>query len=1428
MTYDTVLQWVESTLHSIPQVSSNLRGTMKFKQLIASILILVSITPAYADTPPPGTVKAKMYDSAGVGITSSTAGLKQGLDVFMQGGAVTASVTSSPASPLFAAPVFGGAAIDPRTRQWSLLNSTDSITAFQGGAPWTIGLPTGASTEAKQDTGNTSLSSIDTKLSSQATAANQTTGNASLSSIDNKLKTGINNTANSVTINVASDQAAIPITGSITASNASIGLNGAAIPLSSALGGAKDGSGNLQPLNITAGGALVTDSSATTQPISASALPLPSGASTSALQTSGNGSLSTIVTNTTGLSTEATLALIKAKTDNIDVALSTRTKPLDTQIVDGSAVTQPISAAALPLPSGAATSADQVTAQASLTSIDSKLTAPLATTVASLPLPAGAATSALQTTGNSSLSSIDTNLTNGTQQTKITNGTNTASILPNGDGTFSLQVAQSATNFIFSGSNVTNLVLAPATTYTSACESSTNQQALSMLLTSDQSGTFTINQYIDAACTLVAATRTFSITAGTGFSRSIPYNGNYAKYSFTNTSGSPTAALNINVAFGTLPPTTNAGNQPVSLDEINGTSLTVGQKTSALSIPVVIASDQSSIAVKGSSTALVQSAVPAPRGVTALVTTPAPQNLFRTTFASVLPSTVDPTFFSTINIGTGQTVSQSNGSLLLTAGTTANSETILRSTQTFSGPMIARVQNILSQRIINDNFFVELVDVIGDSLATTVNSATSITVTIPSNTFTSANVGQSMYVGNVNNISATAVSGRYAIASVAGNNVTFTVAGWPASGSGTVSLFGWNYYQQQFTGATATSVNYDAQRRGWNSGVTAATINTTASPGTMTIMNNEDGNAFLSDQLVASSATNPQTIRASRVINLPDENATLYLQLRSVNGSTAPLSNTTWTLGTISVENYSPVQTTLNNVKVQGIGSSLPTQITNIPATTINSGTITTVSTVSSVSSVASNQSAIPGIIADIASAAITTTTTTATLVPTFGSSYQVNIPVTVVSGTNPTLDVQIQESADTGTNWYAVYDFPRITATGSYNSPVLPLTGNRIRYVQTVTGTTPSFTRAINRLQGSRSAPQYRQLINRSIDPVTTNSVTPSLFVEGNGLYTMIVTQGAGGTPVTFALDGSNDGTNWVNGITSVAGVISTPVVASTSGTNYKFLRGRVVTGVAATTISNLTLIASDSPPPAGGSGGTVTANIGTTGGLALDATVSSMSAKLPTALGAQTTTASMAVNIASDQTVNVAAASLPLPSGASTSANQTTANGSLSSIDGKLNSLGQKAMAASAPVVISSDQSAIPSSQSGTWNINNVSGTVSLPTGAATSANQTTANSSLSNIDTNTSKQPINTTGSGSAAAATVSTVITLTAPANAVGFVLMNLGSSTDNIRYGIGRTATTTLGQRLEPGRDTGFIPCGANVSLVAEAGTQDYDIQWISQ
>lgn len=102
-------------------------------------------------------------------------------------------------------------------------------------------------------------------------------------------------------------------------------------------------------------------------------------------------------------------------------------------------------------------------------------------------------------------------------------------------------------------------------------------------------------------------------------------------------------------------------------------------------------------------------------------------------------------------------------------------------------------------------------------------------------------------------------------------------------------------------------------------------------------------------------------------------------------------------------------------------------------------------------------------------------------------------------------------------------------------------------------------------------------------------------------------------------------------------------------------------------------------------------------------NASLSSIDGKIPASL----TVVGTALKVdGSAVTQPVSAASLPLPSGAATSASQTTGNSSLSSIDGKLNSLGQKAMTASVPVVISSDQSAVIVNGSGVTQP--VSGTV------------------------------------------------------------------------------------------------------------------------
>jgi hypothetical protein len=101
-----------------------------------------------------------------------------------------------------------------------------------------------------------------------ATAANQTTGNASLASIDSKTP--------------ALSGGAVPVTGSISATNPSVGATGSAVPTSATLGG-MNVAGNNTALPGTANG-LKVDPSAVTQPISAASLPLPTGAATAAKQ----------------------------------------------------------------------------------------------------------------------------------------------------------------------------------------------------------------------------------------------------------------------------------------------------------------------------------------------------------------------------------------------------------------------------------------------------------------------------------------------------------------------------------------------------------------------------------------------------------------------------------------------------------------------------------------------------------------------------------------------------------------------------------------------------------------------------------------------------------------------------------------------------------------------------------------------------------------------------------------------------------------------------------------------------------------------------------------------------------------------------------------------------------------------------------------
>jgi hypothetical protein len=146
-----------------------------------------------------------------------------------------------------------------------------------------------------------------------------------------------------------------------------------------------------------------------------------------------------------------------------------------------------------------------------------------------------------------------------------------------------------------------------------------------------------------------------------------------------------------------------------------------------------------------------------------------------------------------------------------------------------------------------------------------------------------------------------------------------------------------------------------------------------------------------------------------------------------------------------------------------------------------------------------------------------------------------------------------------------------------------------------------------------------------------------------------------------------------------------------------------------------------------------------------------------------------------------------------------------------------------------------AVQAAQSGTWNINNISGTISLPTGAATSANQTTANASLASIDTKLTAPLQVQTIAGSAgsmqiktlvyAAKSVTTSATLMnkTGSNLSNRIILTLQPTNGTIYVGSDASVTTSTGTPVETGA---FFPIYANATCniyAIASGTVDVRI-----
>ncbi len=170
----------------------------------------------------------------------------------------------------------------------------------------------------------------------------------------------------------------------------------------------------------------------------------------------------------------------------------------------------------------------------------------------------------------------------------------------------------------------------------------------------------------------------------------------------------------------------------------------------------------------------------------------------------------------------------------------------------------------------------------------------------------------------------------------------------------------------------------------------------------------------------------------------------------------------------------------------------------------------------------------------------------------------------------------------------------------------------------------------------------------NRATVANATFTTDPDIFfkIRGNPSFSMI-NEGSGIIEYSF------DGTTLHGDMVPLTG--SSELVFNNRG--YSQIWFRLKSGA----VSNVRVEASEgtmslgSAVPSGVVSGTVTANIGTSGSLALDGSITNLSAKFGS-LGQKTMAGSAPVVIASDQSaIPISAASLPLPSGASTEATLT-----------------------------------------------------------------------------------------------------------------------------------------------------------------------------
>lgn len=205
----------------------------------------------------------------------------------------------------------------------------------------------------------------------------------------------------------------------------------------------------------------------------------------------------------------------------------------------------------------------------------------------------------------------------------------------------------------------------------------------------------------------------------------------------------------------------------------------------------------------------------------------------------------------------------------------------------------------------------------------------------------------------------------------------------------------------------------------------------------------------------------------------------------------------------------------------------------------------------------------------DKASAAVTTTSNSGTIAYDHGAAISALINVTAVSGTTPTLDVQLQESFDNGTTWQDVYHLPRITAVSTVAMPLLNIAGRR-RWNYVVSGTTPSFTFSIVTMNASIPGIYLKNFMDRVIAPNTLSSNTTAYYCEGCNVFEIVADMGAITTTApVFGLQFSDNNSTWRDSGIILNTAASAVTSETISGPFPKYARGVVLSAGSGATLN-------------------------------------------------------------------------------------------------------------------------------------------------------------------------------------------------------------------------------------------------------------------